>query len=117
VLYNDYTKKIGGVLMRQATGYVIRALEESGCMSKMEYENKLWISQNADKLNIFVHVEDGPAMIKDIKEWAKKEGTLLIQKGTEVELEDFDEKQEALLLIKGNDNNYFGSRYSPKNKK
>lgn len=102
----------GGVLMNQTT-WVIHVLDDSNNRS-IEYQNRLWLCQNVEKLHIRVCVEDCVANIFDIaEEWAN-EGTILIQEGKNIQFkDDFNPAKEALLLIKREDG-YLVFLYSSK---
>ena len=56
----------GGVLMNQ-TIWVVQVLDDSNNRS-IEYQNRLWLRQNVEKLHIRVCVEDCVANIFDIAE-------------------------------------------------
>lgn len=97
------------------TSCVINVLDDSRERS-IEFQNRLWLRQNIEKLNIHVCVEDCLANIFDIaKEW-DHEGTIIIQEGQKIQIKnDFEFSKEALLLIKDESKNaYYVFLYSSK---
>ena len=84
--------------MDQAT-YVINALEDSNRRS-IEYENKIWLRNNVDDMNIQVCIEDCNVEIQEIKESFYERGTIVVQNGQRVKTKsDFKPRKEALLIL------------------
>ncbi len=97
------------------TSWVIQVLDDSLGRS-IEYQNRLWLRQNVEKLHIRVCIEDCVADTFDIaEEWAK-DTTILIQEGKYVRFKnDFHPGKEALLLVKyKSEDAYLVFLYSPK---
>lgn len=95
------------------TAWVIQVLDDSSNRS-IEYQNRLWLRQNVEKLHIRVCVEDCVANTFDIAEEWKNKGRILIQEGKNIHFKaDFHPGKEALLLSKREDS-YLVFLYSPK---
>jgi hypothetical protein len=112
--YTYAIKIFGGVLMDQTT-WVIQVLDDSNNRS-IEYQNRSWLRQNIEKLNIRVCVEDCVIDTFGIaEEWAN-DGSILIQGGKSIQFKaDFHPGKEALQLIRRqSENDYLVFLYSPK---
>ena len=95
------------------TTWVIRVLEDSNRRS-IEYENKFWLRRYVESMEIKVCVEDCNVDIANIEEAWEEKDTILVQKGKIVESKnDFNPKNEALLLLKRN-YGYVVFQYFPK---
>lgn len=99
----------------ERTTWVIQVLDDSNRRS-IEYQNRIWLRQNVEKLQIHVCVEACEVNIFDIAEDWEREGTIIIQEGKAVQFKnDFKPGKEALLLIKQKaEDPYWVFLYSPK---
>ncbi len=99
--------------MAQPVEWVIRVLDDSRRKS-IEYENRRWLMENIEELNVCVCVENCLCDVFSIvKNW-NKEGNILIQDGKNVQFKnDFNPCKEALSLIR-HDDGYLVFLYSPK---
>ena len=102
--------------MEQAT-YVINVLEDSNRRS-IEYENKVWLRNNVDDMNIRVSEEDCNVKLQDVKEAFYEKDAIVVQNGERVKSKsDFKPRTEALVIL----NVAFGRnmvfQYFPKKKK
>lgn len=96
------------------TSWVIQVL---GDLHKrnLEFPNRFWLRQNVEGLHIYVSVNDCIVNTFDIEKKWREKGTLLIQEGKNIHLNDFDSKKEALFLVKNElENTYNVFLYSPK---
>lgn len=82
------------------TTWVIKVLDDARNKS-IEYQNRVWLQKNVERLNIGVYVESSTVNTFDIADaWGKK-GTMLIQNGEEIQFKnDFHPGKEALLITK-----------------
>ncbi len=84
--------------MEHAT-WVIKVLEDSNRRS-IEYENKTWLRNNVDDMNICVSVEDCNVNLHEINEAFDAKNVIVIQNGEKVKSKsDFKPKTEALVII------------------
>lgn len=82
------------------TSWVIQVLDDSRRRS-IEYENRFWLRQNVQKMNLRVCVEDSETDIWGIAEAWGEEGAMLIQEGKKIQFKaDFHPGKEALLIRK-----------------
>lgn len=99
--------------MAQPVEWVIQVLDDSRRKS-IEYENRFWLRQNAEQLNVCVCVENCLCNVLGIARNWDKEDNILIQDGKYVQfMNHFNPCKEALSLIK-HDNGYLVFLYSPK---
>lgn len=84
--------------MEKAT-YVIDVLENFNRRS-IEYENKVWLRNNVETLNITVSKQDCDVSVYDIKALLGENDVIVIQNGKELkDKREFSRKKEALLVI------------------
>lgn len=82
------------------TSWVIQVLDDSRRRS-IEYENRLWLRQNVEKMNLRVCVEDCEVDTFRIAKAWEEEGTMLIQEGKRIQFQgDFHPGKEALLILR-----------------
>ena len=99
--------------------WVIKVLDDSRRKS-IEYENRCWLYQNVEALNIVVCVEDCLADIFRIAQrWVDKNSefsSMVIQEGKEIKNKnDFNFGKEALLITRFNTKkDAYVFLYSPK---
>ena len=80
------------------TAWVIQVLDDSRRRS-IEYENRVWLRQNAQKMNLRVCVEDSETDIFGIAKAWEEEGTMIIQEGKRIQFKgDFHPGKEALMI-------------------
>lgn len=98
------------------TEWIIKVLRDS-FNEDISLENKLWLTENVEKLHIMACVEDCVCNTFDIaKSWPKKKKkNMLIQNGKHLHFKaDFNPLKEALLLTVYDDSSYLIFLYSPK---
>ena len=84
--------------MENAT-YVINVLEDSNRRS-IEYENKVWLRNNVDAMDIKVSEQDCNVSVYDIKSLFEEKDIIVIQNGKEIKSKaEFNRKKEALLIM------------------
>ena len=84
--------------MEHAT-FVINVLEDSNRRS-IEYENKIWLRNNVDDMNIRVCIEDCNVELQEVEEAFDKKDAIVVQNGERVKCKsDFQTKTEALLIL------------------
>lgn len=95
------------------TTWVIKVLDDARNKS-IEYQNRVWLQKNVERLDICVCVEASTVNTFDIADaWGEK-GTMLIQNGEYVQFKaDFHPGKEALLLTKY-EKRYLVCLYFPK---
>ena len=98
------------------TAWVMNVLDDSNRRS-IEYANRFWLRQHVQEMNIRVCVEDCEVSIEELTERYGDEKYIFIQNGKEIKSKrHFNEEQEALMLLKG-ENMYFVFLYTPKRTK
>lgn len=99
--------------MSQPVEWVIQVLDDSHRKS-INYENRRWLMENVEKLNIHVCVEDCVADTFDIARHWYEDDSILVQEGKNICFQsDFHPGKEALSLIKDADG-YLVFLYTPK---
>lgn len=99
--------------MAQPVEWVIRVLDDSRRKS-IEYENRRWLIENIEELNVHVCVENCLCNVFGIaRHWDEKDN-ILIQDGKNIYfMNHFNPSKEALSLIR-HDDGYLVFLYSPK---
>ena len=78
---------------------VTDVLEDSNRRS-IEYENKMWLRNNVDDMDIWVCSKDCNVNLHQINEAFDGENGIVIQNGEKVKSKsDFQPKKEALLIL------------------
>ena len=97
------------------TSWVIQVLDDSLGRS-IEYQNRLWLRQNVEELDIRVSVEDCVIDTFGIAAEWENDGAILVQDGKPVQFKaDFHPGKEALQLVpRESENGYLVFLYSPK---
>lgn len=96
--------------MAQPVEWVIKVLDDSRRKS-IEYENRRWLMENVEDLNVHVCAENCLCSVFGIVRNSDKEGSIVIQDGKDIGL-SFNPCKEALSLVK-HDNGYLVFLYSP----
>lgn len=93
---------------------VIRALDDSMERS-MTYKNRNWLYENVVKLNITIKsIEEIQLYFFELYEKANKEGSIIVQNGTRLEIKRTNPFYETLILEKNLEGDgYFVFLYSP----